>query len=311
MRRLKPTFRLLPGAVFLCAACWETAAVGAPCCVSATSFGIGRLLIWEDFAVGLQTGHSRVMGEWDRDAALRKNPRGYREGVSQVQPWAIVRLKERFELQGWLPFIVNDRWFTGTRQVAGGVGDAGLAGRYQLVDIGEFESMPSLALTLGVLAPTGRRVEETRPPLFAGATGRGAWGGFVAVETEYARIPWFVNLRAAGTLFAPFTRPDTGKTQRYGALMASTLAAGREIGSERVVTAVAVSAEWQDSIAIQGSEVPASQAHLYTLAASVSWRADPHLTLILGLSNSVWFDGFGKNRDARIGGTLGVRYGHF
>lgn len=272
---------------------------------------MGRLLLWEDWAVGLQTGHARVLGEWNSDGILRKNAPGYREGVSSLQPWGIVRLHERAELQGWLPFVINDRWSSGTHQVAGGIGDAGLAARYQLVNIGEFESMPSLALTLGVLAPTGRRVEETAPPLFAGATGRGAWGGFVAAETEYARIPWFVSLKAAGSLFATFTRPDTGQSQRYGALLTSSISGGREIGSERLVAAVAVTGEWQDAIVIEGSEVPASQAHLYALAASLSWRADPHLTLIGGLSNSVWFDGLGANRDARLGGTLGIRYGYF
>lgn len=286
-------------------------ALAAPCCVSATSFGVGRLLMWEDFAGGLQVSYARVLGEWDQNSRLRPNPEGYSEGVSIAQPWAIVRLAERAELQGWAPIIINDRWSNGVHQIAGGLGDVGVAGRYQWVSIGEFEGLPSFATTLGVVGPTGRRVEQTSPPLFAGTTGRGCWGAFLAAETEYAYMPWFVRLEGAVTLFAPFTRPDTRQRQRYGPLATSSLSAGRELVPDRLVTAVALTGEWQQKIILNDAPVPQSQAHLYSIAASLSWRTSPHVTLIWNLSNSVWPDGFGRNRDARIGSTFGVRYGCF
>jgi len=283
----------------------------APCCVSATSFGVGRLLIWEDFAAGLQLSHSRVFGEWDQSAHLRTNPDGYREGVTLAQPWAIVRLAERAELQAWAPILVNDRWSNGVHQIAGGLGDVGMASRFQLVAIGEYQGLPSLATTLGVVGPTGRRIEQTSPPLFAGATGRGSWGGFVAAETEYAHIPWFVRLEGALSLFAPFTRPDTGQRQQYGPLVVSTFSAGREVVPDKLVAAVAMTGEWQRKIKLEGAEVQQSQAYLYSIAASLSWRASPHWTLLWVVSDSLAPDGFGMNRDARIGGTFGVRYGYF
>jgi hypothetical protein len=80
---------------------------------------------------------------------------------------------------------------------------------------------------------------------------------------------------------------------------------------DRVVAAVAMTGEWQDRIEINDVPVPQSQARLVSLATSLSWRANPHLTLVWTVSNSVWPDGFGVNRDARLGGTFGVRYGYF
>jgi hypothetical protein len=283
----------------------------APCCVSATSFGVGRLLIWEDFATGLQLSHARILGEWDQQSRLRRNPAEYSEGLSLAQPWAILRLHQRIELQGWVPILVNDRWSGDVHQVAGGVGDVGMASRFQVLGIGEYQGLPSFAVTVGGIAPAGRRVEQTSPPLFAGTTGRGTWGGSLAIETEVAHMPWFVRLEAALTAFAPFTRPDTHQRQQYGPLATASLSSGREIVPDRLVAALALIGEWQSRITLDDQPISQSQAHLYSLAASLSWRTSPHLTLVGVVTNSVWPDGFGMNRDARLGFTLGVRYGYF
>lgn len=283
----------------------------AACCVSATSFGVGRLLIWEDFAVGLQLGHGRVLGQWDPGGTLHWNPPEYSEGISHTQLWAIVRLRERLELQGWLPVLVNDRWSGGTSQIAGGVGDAGAAARWQILAIGEIHRLPSLALTVGGFAPTGRRIEQTSPPLFAGATGRGSWGGSLALESEYAPSPWFVQLAAGATAFLSFEREDTGRRQQYGPLVRVSLSTGREIVPGSVVVAAAALGEWQARLRLAGVAVPDSQSHLYSFALSVAWRFDPHWTLVGVLSNSVWPRGFGANQDARIDFTVGARYGYF
>jgi len=283
----------------------------AACCVSATSFGVGRLLIWEDFAVGLQLGHARLLGQWDENARLHTNPPGYSEGISHAQLWVIVRLHERAELQGWLPALENDRWSEDAHQIAGGIGDAGAAIRLQLLRIGEIYRLPSLALIASGFAPSGRRVEETSPPLFAGTTGLGAWGGSLAIESEYAPSPWFVRLEAGVTGFLSFRRADNGQRQGYGPLVRATISSGREVVPGTLVAAGALTGEWQSKIELNGVDVPSSQAHLFSCAASLSWRFDPHWTAVASLLNTVWPRGFGMNRDARVDVTLGVRYGHF
>ena len=286
-------------------------ATAAACCMSAASFGVGRLLLWEDFAVGLQIGHARIYGQWDSNGNLRRNPPGYSEGVTQALPWAIVRLHERIELQGWAPILINDRWSSQDRQVAGGFGDIGTALRFQVLAIGEIEHLPSLAVTVGGAAPTGRRVEQTSPPLFAGTTGRGAWGGSLAIESEYAHLPWFVRVEAGVTEFAPFERTDIAASQKYGRLWRAALSSGREVVADKVVAALALLGEWEAQLRMNGASVPNSQSHLYSLLASLSFRVNPHFTLVGTVSNSIWPTGFGKNLDARLGATLGVRYGYF
>ncbi len=57
--------------------------------------------------------------------------------------------------------------------------------------------------------------------------------------------------------------------------------------------------------------MPDSSAYLFSLAASLSWRIEAHWTLLAAVHNSVWPDGLGTNRDARLGFSVGFRYGYF
>ena len=287
------------------------AASAAACCLSATAFGVGRLRIWEDYAIGVQLGTARSLGQWDQAGKLRRNASGYSDGLSRFEPWAIVRLHERVQVQAWIPVLLNDRAGGGETQLAGGLGDVGAAARFEIVSLGEYAGLPAFAVTLGAVAPTGRRPEQTSPPLLAGTTGRGAWAGSLALETEYAWLPWFVRLDAGITASLPFRRSDTGASQQYGPLLQAALSAGNEIVPEKLVVAVAVSGEWERALSLDGAEVPRSNAYSYSLAGSLSWLVDPHWTLVANVTNDVWPDGAGMNRDARIGFTMGVRYGHF
>jgi hypothetical protein len=285
-------------------------AAAAACCTSATSFGVGRLLVWEDWAAGVQVGHARSLGQWDPDGTLRWNPPGFSDGLSRVEPWAIVRVHPRVELHARVPVVVNDRRSGGERQTAGGLGDVGAGARLEVLAIGAYAGLPSLAFTVAALAPTGRRVEDTEPPLFAGATGRGAWAGSLALESEYAVLPWFVRLDAGATEHLAFRRPD-GARQRYGRLVTAALSGGRELARDALVLALALTGEWEERLSLEGVRVPGSGARSYALATSLSWRVDPHWTLVGTATSTVWPDGGGMNRDARLGFTLGVRRGQF
>jgi hypothetical protein len=286
-------------------------ASGAACCVSATSFGVGRLTIWEDFAVGLRMGHTFIIGQWEAGGSFVKNGADYSEGITFFEPYIIARIHERVQAQGWFPVLVNDRTSSGESQVVAGLGDWGGAFRFEILSIGEYYGVPALAVTLGGLVPTGRRVEQTMPPLFAGVTGRGAWAGFIALETEYSIPPWFVRLDMAATGFLPFTRTDSGQTQQFGPLLQAALSSGAEVIPDKLVLAAAFSSEWEDSFQLNGVVIPSSTAYSLGLSISVSWRFDPHWTMVGTINNSVWPDGGGSNRDGRVGFTLGVRYGSF
>jgi hypothetical protein len=281
--------------------------------MSATSFGVGRLTIWEDWAAGVRLGHARSVGQWSGDGELRTNPAGYSAGVSTIEPWGILRLHERVQIQAWAPILLEDResGAGSESQVAGGLGDVGAAVRVEVVSIGQYAGLPSLAFTVGGIAPTGQRVEETGPPLFAGTTGRGAWGAALALESEYAVVPWFVRLEVGTSWSFPFTRADTGRTQQYGPGVQLALSTGRELVPGALVVAAAVSAEWEAPLRLDGETVPGSEARSLTVAASVSWTLDPHWTVVATLTDAVFPFDAGANRDARAGFVLGIRHGHF
>ncbi len=312
--RKKPFARartLLAALLLAAAAALPRPASAAACCMSATSFGVGRLLAWEDAAVGLQLGHARSLGQWDSRGSLRWNGSDYSDGLTTTQAWGILRVHDRVQLQAWVPVVLNDRRSSGQSQIAGGVGDAGAAARIEVLKIGEYEGLPSFAFTVGALAPTGKRVEETSPPLFAGATGRGAWAGSLAVEAEYAFLPWFVRVESGATGYLAFRRSDTGQEQRYGPVLQGSFSTGRELVPDVLIAAVALTGEWEAPIVIDGETVPRSRARSYALAGSLAWRFDPRWTITGAVTNTVWPDGAGMNRDARLGFTIGVRHGHF
>lgn len=281
----------------------------AACCTSATAFGVGRLLVWEDAAVGVRLGHSRSLGGWDGAGVRRRD--GVSDGLTTVEPWAILRLAPRLQLQARAPLLANDRAAGARRQLAGGPGDAGIGLRVEVLSPGEYVGLPAVAFTVSGVAPTGRRVEQTRGPLFAGATGRGAWGGSLAAEVEHARMPWFVRLDAGITLLAPFRRTDGGARQQDGPIGQVALGAGLEVVPDVLVAAAALQGEWEAAHRVDGATVRGSGARAATWSASASWRASPHWTWVVALSGPVWLDGGGRNRDGRLGFTLGARHGFF
>jgi hypothetical protein len=288
-------------------------ASAAACCISATSFGVGRLLIWEDFATGVLMGHSWSLGQWDQNGNFRPNPPGFNDGVTLVQPWAIVRVSERVQIQAWAPFLFNDRSTYEASQFAGGLGDIGAAVRYEFLAIGEFEGLPSFAVTAGGLAPSGTTVEQTVAPLLAGTTGKGSWAASLAVEAEYAWLPWFLRGEFAATYYFPYQRRDTDPrvSQQWGPLLQAGASSGMEVVPDKLVLALGLLAEWQFPYVLGGQSVSESRAFSISAALSSSWRVSPHWTLNGILTSSMWPDGMGSNRDGRLGFSIGVRYGHF
>jgi hypothetical protein len=106
-------------------------ATTAVCCMSATGFG----RVWQESAFALQLGRARSLGQWDSGGSLRWNASGYSDGLRLAQPWAIVRVHERVQVQAWIPVYLNDRRSAGQMQLAGGVGDIGAASRFELIGL--------------------------------------------------------------------------------------------------------------------------------------------------------------------------------
>lgn len=295
----------------LATAATARSAQAAACCVSASAFGVGRLLVWEDFAVGLFVGHARSVGQWSSSRELRLYDGRFADGLTTFEPYAMVRVIERLQLSARVPLRINDRSSAGMYQVAGGFGDVQAGARVEALSPGQFRELPSLAFHALVTAPSGRRAEQVSGPLGAGVTGRGAWVLTFALETEYTWLPWYLRLDAAVSVPFGFRRSDTREWQLYGPLVSVMLSGGRELVPGKLVASLALQAEWEGPVRINGALVARSEAYAFTVAASLSWRVEPHWTLLGSISSSVWPGGFGANRDARVSFNLGGRYGYF
>ncbi len=294
-----------------CLLAWPSPARAAACCISAGVFGVGRLVVWEEFAVGTGVGVGRAQGLWDQKGSFRAYGDAYSELEAVGDLYAIGRLDERFQGFARLPYLYTRRSAGGVSEHGSGFGDLQAGLRFEPVQIGEYEELPAIALTFSVLAPTGTRPEDAVTSFATGTSGRGVWAVGLGVSLEEVRAPWFVRLDAGGSLSRPFVRKDLGAQQAYGPTFQLGLFAGRELLADRWVLALGVSNEWEAPLAIDGTRVADSGARSPALNLSTSWKLGPHWMVQASALATPWLDGLGKNRLGRFGGTVGLRYGYF
>lgn len=300
---------LVSGALTLCVS--PAPARGAACCLSAGVFGIGRLVIWEEFAVGTSLGVSQAMGMWDERAGWRAFGETYDETFGVADVYGLLRLGERFQAFARMPWVFTARAAGSTSELGHGFGDLQGGLRFEAISIGEYLELPALALTASVMAPTGRRPESVSTSLGSGTSGRGVWLFSLSLSLEYAVLPWFVRVDFGGSVSLPFTREDLGLVQTYGPALQLGLFVGRELVPDTLVLALGLVEEWELPYWLDGEVVPDSAARSPTVSLSTSWQLSPHWMLQGSLLWSPPLEEFGKNRFGRLGGTIGVRYGYF
>jgi len=282
----------------------------APCCMSATAFGTGRLLIWEDLAVGLRTSVAGGLGQWDGDGDWHPYV-GYDELEWRSEIWGMGALSRRASVFARLPFVATRRAAGDLDGFGGGLADVSAGLRYELLTIGEYVELPAIALTLSVTAPTGRATWGAATPLGVDVTGRGAWALGAGVSVEHTELPWFVRFDLGVTVPLPAARPDLGGVdQRFGPELATDVAGGVEL-TDGVVTSLVARLTWAGEIVLDGRSVADSGRLDVGLGAALSWRFDPHWTLQLAVDTGLFADGLGDNQAGRVTGTVGLRYGVF
>lgn len=300
----------LVASVVALAAVAPTPARAAPCCMSATAFGTGRLLIWEDFAFGLRTSVAGGLGQWDEDGAWHPYD-GYGELEWRSEVWGMGALSRRASVFARVPFVATHRTAGDLDGFGGGLADVSAGLRYELLTIGEYLELPAIALTLSVTAPTGRATWGAATPLGVDVTGRGAWALGAGVSVEHTEMPWFVRLDLGVTVPLPAARPDLGGVdQRFGPELATALAGGVEL-TDGVVTSLVARLTWASEIVLDGRAVDGSGRLDVGLGAALSWRFEAHWTLQLAVDTGIFADGLGDNQPGRVTGTAGVRYGVF
>jgi len=284
-------------------------AQAAACCLSATAFGVGRLLSWEDFAVGLRSSLAAGVGAWDEDARWRAYG-DFSETEWRNELWAMVALSRRASVYARLPALLTSRRAGSLSDIGGGLADTSFGVRYELLAIGEVLELPAITITAGVVAPTGRATHDARTPLAVDVTGRGAWSLGAGLSAEVTRVPWFARLDLGLSVPLPAERPDLGVSQRFGPELVVDLSGGRAVAAGVIVTLVLRFA-WHADLVLDGRTVPNSSRRDMGVALAASWRFDPHWTLQLAADTSLFADHLGDNQPGRVVGTLGLRYGHF
>lgn len=302
--------RLLAALVVAVVCLFAQPVKAAACCSSATVSGVGRLLVWEEMAFGINLGAATGTGRWASDGQWRPFAADYTERELAPSVWGIVRVGEKWEVQAKLPWIVNFRSSGEISSTGHGAGDALTAVRYQITGIGEYLEIPAIAVTAGMTLPTGRREESAFALLGADATGRGVWEGSASVSVEQTWGSWFLRLDAGGRASLPFHRTDKDVSQRYGPGLSLALTGGKEV-IPGLSVALLAQHEREGAIFIDGESVEGSSSNGQTASAAVSWRFTPHWTVQAAVSGGIHHSGWGENRPGRFSTTWGLRYGHF
>jgi hypothetical protein len=284
---------------------------GAACCVSSTSGGVGRLRIWEDFAIGVSSAVSVGVGHWSADSEWKPYGDTYSELEWRSSLWSLVRLWERGEVQLLVPAVLNHRTATGTEATGGMVGDILVGLRYEPVAIGEYHRAPGVALVATLLAPTGRSADRSSEPLAVDVTGRGAAVLGLAATLEWTRLPWFVQFTVGATLPLPFERADTGLWQWFGPGVQLTAVTGVEVVPSDLVLDVTARFGWESPLRIDGDVVDGSERTDLALGIGLSWLVNPHWTLTASAETGIFASDFGDNSRGLVTTSLGVRYGYF
>jgi hypothetical protein len=268
------------------------------------------LLAWEDAAVGLRLSAADGLGRWSPTGAWQSYGDQYSEWEARASVWAIVRLSERWQLSGQLPWIVNYRQAGEQSAFGTGAGDAQVSGRYELIGMGKYLHVPALALSVTALAPLSRREEASSAPLGADATGRGVWECSASITIEQTWSPWFVRVESGGRASLPFTRHDLNMRQRYGPGFTVALSGGVEIRT-RIVLGLLVQRDWEGRFTLGGADVDGSASSAWLTSAAVSWKFDPHWMLQGAVSSNVFASNGGVNRPGQLSTTMGIRHGYF
>jgi len=297
------------GAAVVCAALLAppAAARAAACCLSTSSFGAGRLAVWEEAAAGASVSLSTAPGRYDADGAFRAHE-GYVEREARLTAFALLRLTRSLEAGARFPWVAGHRAAAGVEEDGHGPGDLALSLRWQAIDLGAWEELPGVALTLGANLPTGRSTAESDAALGADVTGRGYGVLSAGVSVERADGPWYVRLDAAALL--PLAHEVQGRRWRARPGAELQLGGGVDLGAG-VVVSLAPRLRWESDAIREGERVPGSSTLEIGLGPAASWAITPHWTLQAAFDTGLPMDGLGRNRPLFTAATVGIRRGIF
>jgi len=281
------------------------AADAAACCMSTSAFGVGRLSIFEDAAVGLNVSGAPSLGRWTDEGEWRANSADYSEFEARANVWGVYRVLP------WLQAGVRAGWVEAHARAAdvqewgGGPADLSASLRFEILEIGE-SMLPAVALLVGASAPLGRTADESQTNLGTDATTRGAWSLSAGLSVEKAIEPWFARVDAS--VLVPLPRTYLGATQRFGPGF-DILAGGGMEPRQGLVLGIMLRYSSEGAWSLDDQEVPGTSAFDLGVGPSASWKITDDWTLQASAETNVFASKTGQNRFGRWSLAGGVRRG--
>lgn len=294
--------RFFVGAIAIACALVAPRARAGPCCSSA--FGIGdRLLPWERLSLTMSGGATAFLGRWD-GTSWRTNAPQTTDVESRQLGLAMIRIAPRLQLWAQGGFQANWEGAAGAPSSRGiGVSDVAIGSRVDVVPVGG-SAWPGVALTLAVVAPTGRGPEAARDPLFADVTGLGTWEVRPGLVVELPRGDAFVRAAVSYGVRAGFTRRDARQVSPAGDL-ALALSGGYDFGAFAVALTLRVEQSFASKL--EGRRLEGGDVRRTTLLPSGSVPVANRVRIVAYAEIDPPVDGFGENGPGGVGGYLGVR----
>ncbi|APR83019.1 Hypothetical protein A7982_08368 [Minicystis rosea] len=208
-------------------------AAAQACCAGAASLTPARLALHEDALAAVQLKAAGVVGSFDASRRFIASPSGSNELDLEQDLIGAVRVLGRGQVSLLIPIVETYRRVPGIDEFGGGIGDMALGARWDFTLAGASRVIPGIALSTGLIVPTGRAPESASGPLAASSTGTGAFQGSAGLALEQSFGPFLVNL--TGSVAWRSARTVGTLREQQGAQLAASLAFGYTFDNEAVL----------------------------------------------------------------------------
>ncbi|MEW5854042.1 MAG: hypothetical protein AB2A00_35030 [Myxococcota bacterium] len=281
----------------------ERPARASACCGS--SYGLGsRLAPAETGTVTLLLRGAAPYASWSRTTEVK--PSSVLTQELRLDVGGIIRATEHLQLGASAPLVVTRRAGPKGSSVGGGLGDATLFARYDVIPVGGQAGLPGVGLVLGATIPSGRAGRDATDVLGADATGQGLWELRPGVMLERVWLNgFFAVLGASLALRAPVT--EGGQRVVMKPRLQLVAAAGPTL-ARKVSLALGVIHEQEPGPEINGVVAPLSERMKTSLLAVSSVELGPHWSLIFTAQAEPPLRAFGRNEDVGFAVAAGLRH---
>lgn len=284
--------------------CAPKAAWAQACCAFGSSLTPTRLDLHERLLVGVQTGAAWLHGSHPSSGQYRGAPDGSTDLELRQTLFATAALGERIQASALLPWVETYRRTASTASEWGhGLGDVSALLRGEFTQLHEYSDVPSFALLLGALFPTGTPPEDATSTLGSDTTGGGVFRALVGLSVEQAFGAWLFNL--SGTVSLAALADRAGIETRHAPRWAVVGSAGYA-WSHHLSTAGSLSFETEGNTTINGVAVSGTNQRRTELAAITTYGFTDAWRMQFRLSLDPPVARLGVNEPARLGGNVAL-----